>query len=208
MTAYQAAVPTATARLRAAWSNAHAPVPGVPRWARVAAYAIPFTVLPSGMWRIMDVAFHIGGDSTHGSGTLPSWLPSSVYVIILSLFSELAAFTAIGLVAAWGEAFPRWIPFLGGRRVPPLVAVLPGALGAAILTVLWTTAWVTGLSGHTIAGRRLAGDHPLEALHGWPLAFYDLTYAPLLLWGPLLAAVCFAYWRRRRTDTPMPTAAS
>ncbi|AIG80576.1 Conserved putative membrane protein [Amycolatopsis japonica] len=190
--------PTAPGRLRAAWHNAHAPVPGVPRWARIAAYAIPFVVLPSGLWRIMTVVFHIGDDATHGSGQLPSWLPGPVYIVGLSVVSELLAFTAIGLIASWGEVVPRWIPWLGGRRVRPLAAILPAALGATILTVLWTTAFVTGMSGLTIQGDPLPADYPANAMHGWQLAFFELTYVPLLLWGPLLAAVCFAYWRRRR----------
>ena len=37
----------AAGRIRTAWVAAHAPEAGVPRWARVAAYAIPLTVLPS-----------------------------------------------------------------------------------------------------------------------------------------------------------------
>lgn len=195
MTVHQA---TATRRLRAAWTRAHAPVPGVPRWAKVAAYAIPFVVLPSGLWRIMTVVFHIGDDAVHGAGQLPSWLPGPVYVIALSVVSELIAFTAVGLIAEWGEVVPRWIPLLGGRKIPPLAAVVPAALGATILTVLWTTAYATSLAGLTLQGDPLPDDSPTESLHGWQLAFFELTYAPLLLWGPLLAAVCFAYWRRRR----------
>ncbi|UMP05539.1 hypothetical protein [Amycolatopsis sp. EV170708-02-1] len=190
--------PTASGRLRAAWTSAHAPVPGVPRWARIAAYTIPFVVLPSGLWRIMTVVFHIGDDGTHGTGRLPSWLPGPVYIIGLSIVSELFAFTAIGLIAAWGEVVPRWIPLLGGRRVRPFAAIVPAALGAAALTVLWTAAVVTEMSGRTLQGDPLPADYPTKSLHGWQLAFFELSYAPLLLWGPLLAAVCFAYWRRRR----------
>ncbi|MET9915465.1 hypothetical protein ABZZ04_00025 [Streptomyces sp. NPDC006435] len=204
MTAHPATAstaPTAPGRLRAAWRNAHAPVPGVPRWARIAAYAIPFAVLPSGLWRIMTVVFHIGDDGPHGRGQLPSWLPGPVYIVALSILSELLAFTAIGLIASWGEVFPRWIPLLGGRRVPTPAAVLPAALGATILTVLWTTAFATSLFGLTIQGDPLPGDSPSESMHGWRLAFFNLTYIPLLLWGPLLAAVCFAYWRRRSAST-------
>ncbi|MFJ2894054.1 hypothetical protein ACIO87_04120 [Streptomyces sp. NPDC087218] len=204
MTAHHAPAHTArtgTGRLRAAWRRAHAPVPGVPRWARIAAYVIPFAVLPSGLWRIMTVIFHIGDDATHGRGQLPSWLPGPVYIVALSVLSELLAFTAVGLIAAWGEVFPRWIPLLGGRKVPPLAAVLPAALGAAILTVLWTTAFITSMYGFTIQGTPLPDDFPTEAMHGWQLAFFHLTYIPLLLWGPLLAAVCFAYWRRRCART-------
>ncbi|MFH9353777.1 hypothetical protein [Kitasatospora sp. NPDC017646] len=37
----------AAGRLRTAWAAAHTPVPRVPRWARIAARAVPFTVLPS-----------------------------------------------------------------------------------------------------------------------------------------------------------------
>ena len=223
MTAHHAAAPaatpappartarTATERLRAAWNSAHAPVPGVPRWARVSAYAVPLAVLPSGLWRIMTVVLHVGDDAGQGAGQLPSWLPAPVYVVALSVVSEMLAFTAIGLIASWGEVVPRWIPLLGGRRVPPLAAVLPAALGAVVLTALWTTAFVTSLAGLTIQGRQLPDDHPMEMMHGWQLAFFNATYAPLLLWGPLLAAVCFAYWRRRRTSavhTRAPRAAS
>ncbi|MFF3390944.1 hypothetical protein ACFYW1_08425 [Streptomyces sp. NPDC002669] len=197
MTAHHAPARTGTRRLRVAWRRAHAPVPGVPRWARIAAYVIPFTVLPSGLWRIMTVIFHIGDDATHGRGQLPSWLPGPVYIVALSVLSELLAFTAVGLIAAWGEVFPRWIPLLGGRRVPPLAAVLPAALGATVLTALWTTAFVTSMYGFTIQGTPLPDDFPTKAMHGWQIAFFNLTYTPLLLWGPLLAAVCFAYWRRR-----------
>jgi hypothetical protein len=28
------------------------------------------------------------------------------------------AILTLGLVQRWGEVFPRWIPFLGGKRVP------------------------------------------------------------------------------------------
>lgn len=194
MTVHQA---TKTGRLRAAWRRAHAPVPGVPRWARITAYAIPFVVLPSGLWRISTVVFDVGGDGAHGTGQIPSWLPGPVYVIFLSVVSELFAFTAVGLVAAWGEVMPRWIPWLGGREVPPFAAILPGALGALSLTVLWTAAFGTSLAGLTLRGDPLPSDSPTVALHGWQRVFFDVTYFPLLLWGPMLAAVCFAYWRRR-----------
>ncbi|WP_307813365.1 hypothetical protein [Streptomyces sp. N35] len=62
---------------------------------------------------------------------------------------------------------------------------------------MWTAAFATELAGVTLQGEQLPSDHPTKALHGWELAFFHLTYAPLLLWGPLLAAVCIAYWRRR-----------
>ncbi|GAB3668503.1 hypothetical protein GCM10027589_35010 [Actinocorallia lasiicapitis] len=196
MTVRHAAVPAATGRLRAAWDSAHAPVSGVPRWARIAAYAIPFTVLPSGLWRIAAVVFEVDGDGAHGTGQLPSWLPGLGYVIALSVFSELVAFTGIGLVARWGEVFPRWIPFVGGRRVPAKAAVIPASVGAVVLTVLWTAAWVTDFAGVTLRGEPTPADFPSQA-GGWEAAMYYVCYLPLLLWGPLLAVVTYAYHRRR-----------
>lgn len=38
--------------VRNACRAGHAAVAAVPRWARLAAYATPFTVLPSSQWRI------------------------------------------------------------------------------------------------------------------------------------------------------------
>ncbi|WP_322973150.1 hypothetical protein [Peterkaempfera griseoplana] len=171
----------------------------MPRWARVIAHAIPLLVLPSGVWRIATAVLHVGGDGLrHGAGDLPAWLPGPVYVTFLSVLSELLAFTAVGLVAAWGEVFPRWIPGLGGRRVPLPAAVLPAAFGAAVLTVLGTVVAVSITSGVTLQGGRLPADFPTLTLHGWRLGFFVATYAPLPLWGPLLALLTLAYWRRRR----------
>ncbi|WP_433476775.1 hypothetical protein ACQPZP_06765 [Spirillospora sp. CA-142024] len=190
-------------RLRAAWAGAHAPVAGVPRWARTAALIVPFTVLPSSLWRISAVTLHlpimrdVGPDA---SGDLPSWMPLELYVVLLSVVSELLAFTAVGLVSTWGEVFPRWVPFLRGRRVPRLLAVVPGALGAIVLTALWTWAAVALVIGRNLAGRPLAADAPLSP-DTWQGALAIVAYAPLVAWGPLLAAVTFAYYRRRTRAT-------
>ncbi|GAA4966655.1 hypothetical protein GCM10023334_087850 [Nonomuraea thailandensis] len=177
--------PVATGRLRSTWRAAHAPVAGVPRWARIAAYAIPFTVLPSSLWRL---PFAFGDGLPFGE---------RAYVVLLSIVSELVAFAAVGLVAAWGERVPRWVPGLGGRRVPTPVAAIPAGLGAVALTVLWTACVVTELAGVTLRGEPTPADFPTQA-GGWEAAIYYLCYLPLLLWGPLLAAVTYAYHRRRR----------
>ncbi|MFF4261199.1 hypothetical protein [Streptomyces virginiae] len=182
-------------RVRAAWKSAHTPVEGVPRWARICAFAIPFTVLPSGLWRLgLLFVDHSSADS----GQLPHWLPLEVYVVLLSVLSELLAFTAVGLVAAWGEVLPRWIPVLGGRRIPVAAAVVPAALGAVALTGLWTVlALVTQVSGTTLQGDPVPTDFPSE-VGGRSALWFCVCYAPLVLWGPLLGVVTVAYWRRRR----------
>ncbi|MFD1530705.1 hypothetical protein [Pseudonocardia aurantiaca] len=171
---------------------------GVPQWARIAAFTIPFTVLPSGIWRIAAVTFHlpIARGERHGAGDIPPWLPIELYVVLLSVLSELLAFTAIGLISMWGEVFPRWIPGLRGRRVPVLAAVVPAALGAAVLTLMWTLAAVTISLGRDVHGDPLPADFAL-GFHDWQGLLAVAAYAPLLLWGPLLAAVTVAYHRRR-----------
>ena len=145
-------------RIRTAWVAAHAPAAGVPRWARVAAYAVPLTVLPSSAWRIAACTFHapiVRGDvvsdvTSSGVPGVPLWL----YVILLSIVSELLAFTAVGLVSTWGEVFPRWIPVLRGRRVPTLGAVVPAALGAAVLTLPGSlTGWRVAEDDNAVAVR-------------------------------------------------------
>lgn len=199
------ATPHPTGRLRAAWTAAHAPVAGVPRWARNAALTVPLAVLPSSLWRIATEyipALKGGGDT--GSGSLPGWLPGEVYIIFLSVLSELAAFTAVGLIAAWGEVFPRWIPVLRGRRVPPLAAVVPATIATVLLTAIWTAAFAADFSGITLQGDPTPAGYPGEA-GGWKSAIYYICYTPLLLWGPLLGLVTAAYWRRRRTDRPTRT---
>ncbi|NDU74317.1 hypothetical protein GWI34_16980 [Actinomadura sp. DSM 109109] len=192
------------ARLRAGWDAAHAPVAGVPRWARIAALAVPFTVLPSGLWRIAAFALHLpilSGDALdvggEAGGDLPGWVPLEVYVVALSIVSEVVAFTAVGLVAGWGEVFPRWLPGLRGRRVPVAAAVVPGLAGAAALTVMWTLSVVNCLVfQENIQGRPLPEGFPIH-FHDWQGVLGVVAYAPLVAWGPLLAVVTLAYWRRR-----------
>jgi hypothetical protein len=180
---------------------AHTPAKGVSRPAWIAANLIPLTVLPSGLWRIADVALGLplDGGNDPGTGQLPTWLPIWLYVIFLSILAELLAFTAIGLVAEWGETFPQWIPLLRGRNVPVPVAVIPAALGATVLTTMWTWAAIMGARGKTLQGNPQPADNPL-ARHDWHSVVLTVAYAPLLLWGPLLAFVTLAYWRRRRVD--------
>lgn len=190
--------PTAAARpgrLRAAWRAAHEPVAGVSRRMQLVAYAVPFTVLPSGIWRL-GVVF----DDGIGLG-------ERAYVVFLSILSEVIAFTAIGLIARWGEVFPRWIPFLRGRRVPTKAAVIAAAIGATIFTLLWTViALATQIMGVTLRGDDLPDTFPSQA-GGWQAAWFYFCYAPLILWGPLLAVLTVAYWKRRRAAENVPAAA-
>ncbi|SDT72084.1 hypothetical protein [Jiangella sp. DSM 45060] len=184
------------------WRSLHEPVAGVSVWTRRAALAIPLVVLPSSIWRIVTVVFlplPDGMTTAEARGDLPTWLPLEVYVLLLSVVSEGLALLCVGLIARWGEVWPRWVPVLRGRRIPVPVALVPALLGATILTALWGWVGVSFLLGRNVQGERLADGSPLQ-LDSIDGVVVFVCYAPLMLWGPLLFAVALAYWRRR-SDT-------
>lgn len=189
--------------IRAAWRAAHEPVPGVPRWAARAALAIPLVVLPSSLWRIAACTFDApivrGVDDPAAQSSGIPGVPLGLYVVLLSIVSEALAFTAVGLVARWGEVVPRWLPVLGGRRVPRLAAVVPAALGASVLTVLWTWVAITMSLGVRIDGSAVTETSPF-GFSDWKGLLTYAAYTPLIAWGPLLGALTVAYWRRRGAD--------
>jgi hypothetical protein len=121
---------------------------------------------------------------------VPGW--GSVYVVGLSAASMGLALLALGLIRPWGEVVPGWMPLLGGRRVPPLAAVIPAGLAAVLLTVL-TVAGAMGWSREM----HLAGS-PGGAAAGLMTA----AYLPLLTWGPLLGLTTLAYYLRRLGASP------
>ncbi|MGX1952275.1 hypothetical protein [Streptomyces sp. CB02115] len=182
-------------RLRQAWRAAHEPAAGVPRWARRVACTVPLVVLPSGIWRL-GVLF----TEDKRGGAIEDWAMNG-YIVFLTLLSEILAFTAVGLVARWGEVVPRWMPWLRGRRVPTAAAVVPATIGATILTLVFTViATVTTVTQSKTNGDPLPADFPSKA-GGWETVYFYAAYVPLVLWGPMLGILTYAYWRRRGSAT-------
>ncbi|MGW7446026.1 hypothetical protein [Kitasatospora sp. NPDC054795] len=172
------------------------PAPGVPRWAVRTGYAITLAVLPSCLWRIGG--FILGLPLLDHGPTPPEQDPAPfdggwAYILALSVVSEALALLCFGLVARWGEVWPRWIPVLGGRPVPVLAAVVPAGLGSAVLMVFPYSMVMFSL-GLTIRGDRNIG----LITHGWQTVVFWAGYLPLAAWGPLLAALTVHYYRRRR----------
>ncbi|WP_345607240.1 hypothetical protein [Pseudonocardia adelaidensis] len=152
-----------------------------PRWAVVAAHIVPLTTLPSGLWRVpLALGFPMGLVGLQ----IQWWEPP--YFIALSLVTEGAALLTLGLVRPWGERVPRRVPLLGGRRVPPLAAVVPASAGAVALGLIWAYAF-----------RDFPELGNFHFAHGGWKVLMIAAYLPLLLWAPLLAAVTVAYYRRR-----------
>ncbi|MER6304694.1 hypothetical protein [Streptomyces sp. NPDC001657] len=156
-----------------------------PRWAVWAAHLTTLVVLPSSLWRILLVLGCPAGYSDAGFAGFET-VGAKVWMLTLSVLCELGAFLTIGLVRPWGEVVPDWIPLIGGRRVRPLAAVVPAAFGAVALTLLWANVpwwWTYPHTDMTPAGNLVVG----------------ILYQPLVLWGPLLAAVTVSYYRRHLT---------
>jgi len=127
---------------------------------------------------------------------VPRWVRWAAYGAVLAPLPS--AVWRLGLAAGLPMGFsadrlaaldvPGWIPPLGGRRVPPLAAVLPAGLAAVLLTVV-TVAGAAGWSREFDVAGSPAG------AAAWLMT---AAYAPLLAWGPLLGAATLAYWLRRR----------
>ncbi|MFI9556795.1 hypothetical protein [Nonomuraea endophytica] len=103
---------------------------------------------------------------------------------LIGLGSVAAVVLTFGLISRWGEVFPRWLPVVGGREVPVMLAVVPAVAGAAVLCVS--------------APGVLAGAVQHSA---WLDGVMFVVLFPCPVWGPLLTAAVYAYWARRRTVT-------
>jgi hypothetical protein len=84
-----------------------------------------------------------------------------------------------GLVRRWGEVYPRWIWFKAGKRVPPLLAIIPGSLVALVL----------------IPAGLMNAQMPIYA-DNWALNLPGVLW---VFWGAGLGVAVYAYYLRRRT---------
>ncbi|MFF2808265.1 hypothetical protein ACFVT2_14055 [Streptomyces sp. NPDC058000] len=155
-----------------------------PRWAVRSAHLTALVVLPSGLWRLALVVGCPAGYTAEGFVPFDT-AGAKVWMLALSVFSELAALLTIGLVRPWGEVVPGRVPLIGGRTVHPAAAAVPAGLGALALTVLW-------------AGVPWWWSYPHQDMTPTGNVLVGMLYQPLFLWGPLLGAVTISYWRRRR----------
>ncbi|WP_409491270.1 hypothetical protein [Amycolatopsis sp. cmx-11-12] len=164
----------------------------VPRWATRLAYALPWLLLPSCLWRL-PFAFHFEMGQIHDREMPELWL-SIPYVLTLSVLSEVIAILAIGLVRGWGEVVPRWIPFLGGKPVRPMAAVVPAVAGGLILTALFSSIPLGD-------GRQLTAYGVVENVayvnKGWE-TLATICVTPIALWGPIVITLGIAYHRRHK----------
>ena len=99
-------------------------------------------------------------------------------------FALAGAILTLGLTQRWGEAFPRWMVGLAGRRVPIALATVPATMVAVFVTS--ASVGLISTDGFFVAftGGISAATLPMAL---WPL------------WGPALGAATLAYYLRRRS---------
>lgn len=100
-------------------------------------------------------------------------------------FAVVGTLLTVGLVQRWGEVFPRWVPWLGGRGVPIALAVVPASIVAVLVfnggLSLYNAAWSDG-------ALRISADE-------WGAVGPGLLWP---LWGIALGLAALAYYLRRR----------
>ncbi|GGD81720.1 hypothetical protein [Paenibacillus nasutitermitis] len=102
----------------------------------------------------------------------------------LGTTGAVGAVLTLGLISRWGEIFPRWFPFVSGKRVPPTMAIIPA-------TFISIVVFITGLMYNRLW---IKGAFPEGNI---------ATYAPELtwpIWGLALGLATLAYHLRRKGE--------
>jgi hypothetical protein len=95
----------------------------------------------------------------------------------------------VGLARPWGEAFPCWIPLVGGRRVPVPLAIVP----ASLVSILVASAGLMFI--RLVLMGSLTETFVFAEEIGWAALAPELLWP---LWGAALAMATLAYYYRRR----------
>jgi hypothetical protein len=156
------------------------------RWTRVGRWAVIVAICSQLPYAVQRAAWNVGipmGVSQRFVDDLAADVvekgmhPMVLWMLVIP--DVLGALLTLGLVMRWGERFPAWVPFLGGRRVPISLAVVPATVVSVAVTVaglaLYRFVWDDGgVKGTAVPG---------------------LLWLP---WGLALATATFAYVMRRR----------
>jgi hypothetical protein len=158
---------------------------GEPGWGRWVTYLAAVLPLPYAATRL---AWAVGIPLGVSDAFLRESEASGAMVAELSLagMAIVGSVLTLGLVQRWGEVFPDWLPGLGGKRVPPVLAIVPASIAAILLTIDGLAIWRIWLTG----GPSLLED-------GWGTVTPALVFMP---WGIALGLATYAYYERRRGE--------
>lgn len=164
------------------------------RWATAVAVAIPLLYAATRWAWALGVPLGISDELFREGQATGLWQAGAA----LGTVAIGGAVLTLGLGQRWGEIVPRWLPLLGGRRVPPALAIVPATLVAMLVTsagLMFVRLTLLGTAGEVFT---FIGSEDWAAL------------APELLWpvwGIALAAATLAYHLRRRSEQASPDSA-
>jgi hypothetical protein len=157
------------------------------RWATYVAVGIPVVYAITRWAWALGIPLGISEEFLREGQALGLWWAGAA----LATLAVGGAALTLGLVQHWGEVFPRWMPWIGGRPVPPLLAVVPAGLVALIVTSAGLMFWRLTLSG----GFELGIGETITLQGEWAALLPELLWP---VWGVALAAAAAAYYLRRR----------
>lgn len=110
-----------------------------------------------------------------------------------ALLAALGVFLLWGLVRPWGQVFPRWTPWLRGRRVPRWLPLAPALIGAATLAPygVFGVVYAALSTAGVVEMRR--GDFPSS---GHALLVVWIGMVAFAVYGVALVAAVRSYWLR------------
>ncbi|MFI6511620.1 hypothetical protein ACIBCT_28795 [Streptosporangium sp. NPDC050855] len=160
------------------------------RWTRIGRWATAVAVLAPLPYAAQRAAWNLGiplgVDEAFVRALAADFQSKGINPILaysLTLGAVGGALLTTGLAMSWGETFPRWVPYLGGRRVPVTMAVIPATVVTVAVTVAGLAVWRWALLDGGINGSAAPG----------------LLWVP---WGIALGVATLAYHRRRRNTCP------
>jgi len=163
---------------------AHARVLRRDRVAVVVAVAVPMLYALTRYAWLLGIPLGISEEFLRAGRASGLWVAGAG----LATFAVVGAGLTLGLVQRWGEVFPRWMPLVGGRRVPPALATVPATAVALLITSSGLAMWRQAIAGAvTFDAVTLVGTAP------------GLLFP---IWGVALGLATLGYRRRRVGPCP------
>ena len=152
------------------------------RWAVAVAVAVPAGYCLTRWAWALGIPLGVSREGLHRQAEENPgiWLAGAM----LATMGAGGALLTVGLIRPWGEVYPRWIPYLRGRRVRPRTAIIPATAVALLVTS----------AGLLYLRRLVLGQIELTA-DTWGLWVPEFFWP---LWGAALAAATLAYHFSRR----------
>lgn len=151
----------------------------VATWGRVASWTAFACALPYGLTRMTWLTPWPWPETPAG---LDFDFATRVWGLLLGFAALGGGALCLGLTQRWGERWPFWMFALKGRPIPPMVAIVPAAVVAALFTFVAVPMAVLGIRQ----------DAAVLMVLGFPF----------WLWGPALGAATLAYAVRRGVIKP------